>query len=72
MLAPLTRLRADILTANPNPLLAEYYEQRASCKGLLITEATSIHEDAGPYLGTPGIYTETQVAEWNKITDRYV
>jgi 2,4-dienoyl-CoA reductase-like NADH-dependent reductase (Old Yellow Enzyme family) len=38
VMAPLTRNRATVSTAAPNDLIAEYYEQRASDGGLLITE----------------------------------
>lgn len=38
VMAPLTRNRATVSTAAPNKLIAEYYEQRASDGGLLITE----------------------------------
>jgi 2,4-dienoyl-CoA reductase-like NADH-dependent reductase (Old Yellow Enzyme family) len=40
-MAPLTRNRATASTAAPNSLIAEYYEQRASDGGLLITEVSS-------------------------------
>ena len=39
-MAPLTRNRATASTAAPNSLIAEYYEQRASDGGLLITEVS--------------------------------
>ena len=40
VMAPLTRNRATASTAAPNSLIAEYYEQRASDGGLLITEVS--------------------------------
>ena len=40
VMAPLTRNRATPSTAAPNSLIAEYYEQRASDGGLLITEVS--------------------------------
>jgi len=40
VLAPMTRARAGI-ERMPNPLMAEYYAQRAGA-GLLITEATTV------------------------------
>lgn len=40
VLAPLTRIRADIDSLSPNNLIAEYYEQRATPGGLLITEVS--------------------------------
>lgn len=40
VMAPLTRNRATPSTAAPNDLIGEYYEQRASDGGLLITEVS--------------------------------
>jgi hypothetical protein len=42
VMAPLTRNRATASTAAPNSLIAEYYEQRASDGGLLITEVSDL------------------------------
>ena len=41
VLAPLTRLRADLDNRDPIDIMGEYYEQRASDGGLLITEVSS-------------------------------
>jgi 2,4-dienoyl-CoA reductase-like NADH-dependent reductase (Old Yellow Enzyme family) len=85
VMAPLTRNRATPSTAAPNNLIAEYYEQRASDGGLLITEvshhgslkhlrwhlqATYPSAEAGGYPTTPGLYTQEHVKEWKKTTDR--
>eukprot|EP00026_Physarum_polycephalum_P010801 Phypoly_transcript_10981.p1 GENE.Phypoly_transcript_10981~~Phypoly_transcript_10981.p1 ORF type:complete len:376 (-),score=70.63 Phypoly_transcript_10981:22-1149(-) len=70
VLAPLTRFRNEAVTHDPRPLMEEYYEQRATKGGLLITEATFIGEDAGGYPHAPGIYSQSQIAKWKKITDR--
>jgi len=70
VLAPMARFRADISTAVPKPFVADYYEQRATGSGLLITEATCIYEDAAPYEGCAGIYSEAQITEWREVTDR--
>ncbi|MFX7776454.1 alkene reductase, partial [Acinetobacter baumannii] len=51
----------------PNELMAEYYTQRASV-GLIISEATTISEQANGWTNTPGVYTEEQVAGWTKVT----
>lgn len=67
IMAPLTRLRSsdgDI----PNPLMAEYYTQRASA-GMIITEATDISPTAKGYAGAPGIHTQAQIAGWKMVTD---
>jgi N-ethylmaleimide reductase len=44
VLAPMTRARAGAARL-PNRVMAEYYTQRSSA-GLLITEATTISEEA--------------------------
>ncbi|KAI9018475.1 hypothetical protein CLU79DRAFT_795353 [Phycomyces nitens] len=67
VLAPLTRKRASPDHV-PVPLMTEYYHQRASEGGLLITEGTFISEEAGPYPLTPGIYNDKQIEAWKEIT----
>ncbi|KAI9018473.1 hypothetical protein CLU79DRAFT_720685 [Phycomyces nitens] len=67
VLAPLTRMRATADSV-PVPLMAEYYHQRASEGGLLITEGTSITEDSIIYPLTPGIYNDKQIEAWKEIT----
>ncbi|CAO3606952.1 unnamed protein product [Mucor hiemalis] len=67
VLAPLTRFRAT-LEAVPTDLQREYYEQRATDGGLLITEATFISRLAGGYQRAPGIYNKEQIEEWKKVT----
>lgn len=67
VLAPLTRFRAT-LEAVPTELLVDYYTQRASPGGLLVTEATFISRMAGGYRQAPGIYTQHQIEEWKKVT----
>lgn len=67
VMAPMTRNRANQDNA-PHSLNVEYYRQRATA-GLIITEASPISPDAVGYPGTPGIYSETQVAGWKDITD---
>ncbi|HLI98813.1 MAG TPA: alkene reductase [Bradyrhizobium sp.] len=68
VMAPLTRNRA-LAGLVPNPLAAEYYEQRATA-GLLISEATQISRQGQGYQDTPGIYSKEQIAGWRKITER--
>ncbi|KAG1474737.1 hypothetical protein G6F56_000167 [Rhizopus delemar] len=68
VLAPLTRFRAT-LEAIPTDIMVEYYKQRASKGGLLITEATFIDRRAGSYPQAPGIYSKEQIEGWKKVTD---
>lgn len=67
VLAPLTRARSHT-SRMPNALMLEYYQQRANA-GLILTEATVISPQAAGYYNTPGLWNETQAAEWKKITD---
>mmetsp|Transcript_16779 Transcript_16779/g.32686 ORF Transcript_16779/g.32686 Transcript_16779/m.32686 type:complete len:409 (+) Transcript_16779:166-1392(+) len=69
VLAPLTRFRADRKTLVPTDLMREYYEQRATPGGLLITEATCISLEGLPDNCVPGIWTEEQTQGWKKIVD---
>jgi N-ethylmaleimide reductase len=69
VLAPLTRMRADLPGNVPNDLMAKYYGQRASRGGLLITEATFISPAGRGGYASPGIFAEAQVAGWRKVTD---
>lgn len=69
VLAPLTRMRSAQPGDVPTDLNAEYYGQRASEGGLLITEATQVSLQGKGYPATPGIYTDEQVAGWRKVTD---
>ena len=67
VLAPLTRSRAGTARL-PNRLMAEYYSQRSSA-GLLITEATTISEEANGWNESPGIYTDEMTEGWKHTTN---
>jgi pimeloyl-ACP methyl ester carboxylesterase len=47
--------------------MAEYYAQRASDGGLIITEATNISLTSRGWLGAPGLYTDEQVEGWKRV-----
>ena len=66
-MCPLTRMRAGPGRV-PTPLMAEYYVQRATA-GLMITEATAISQQGTGCPNTPGIYTDAQVAGWQRVTE---
>jgi len=68
VMAPLTRMRAEQPGDIPGSLAVEYYTQRASQGGLIITEATTVAVTGRGYLGAPGIYSEAQVAAWARVT----
>lgn len=67
VMPPMTRSRAgagDVAT----DMMADYYAQRASA-GLIISEGTQISQQGQGYAWTPGIYSDTQIAGWKKVTD---
>ncbi len=66
-LAPMTRCKAGPERL-ANPLIAEYYAQRAGA-GLIITEATTVSAQGNGYLNTPGIYTDEMGEAWNQVTE---
>jgi N-ethylmaleimide reductase len=53
----------------PNALNAEYYAQRSSQGGLLISEATQISLQGKGYPAAPGIHSPEQVGGWRLVTD---
>jgi 2,4-dienoyl-CoA reductase-like NADH-dependent reductase (Old Yellow Enzyme family) len=67
VMSPLTRCRASEGRV-PNPLMAQYYSQRAGA-GLIISEATSVSPQGVGYYGTPGIWNEAQIVGWQRVTD---
>jgi 2,4-dienoyl-CoA reductase-like NADH-dependent reductase (Old Yellow Enzyme family) len=67
IMAPLTRLRAGP-TQIPNPLMAQYYAQRASA-GLIISEGVPVAPQGVGYPGVPGVWSEAQVEGWKQVTE---
>lgn len=79
VLAPLTRNRglpldpnADPITSPnriwyPDDLLAEYYTQRTTPGGLLITEGIPPNLEGNGMPGVPGLFHPSQVAGWKKV-----
>jgi N-ethylmaleimide reductase len=68
VMAPLTRMRSDPGDI-PGDFMVEYYTQRASQGGLIISEATPVSIRGNGYAGAPGIYSNTQIAGWQRVTD---
>jgi N-ethylmaleimide reductase len=68
-MAPLTRMRAEVPSDKPTPVMAEYYAQRASEGGLIISEATTVSSKSRGYLGAPGIYDDVHLGSWKQITN---
>jgi N-ethylmaleimide reductase len=69
VMAPLTRSRSVQPGSIPGDLMLEYYSQRASDGGLIVSEGTSISIGGGGWFGAPGLYSDEQVEGWKRITD---
>jgi len=67
VMAPLTRARSN-REGVPNDLMAAYYAQRAGA-GLIVTEATGISREGLGWPNAPGLWNETQVNGWRKVTN---
>jgi N-ethylmaleimide reductase len=63
---PLTRLRANPDDSVSDRMI-EYYRQRASDGGLMITESAHPSVESRGYIGAPGIYNDGQIAGWSKL-----
>ena len=68
VMTPLTRSRSQQPGDIPSNLMVEFYGQRASEAGLIISEAKSISITGRGWFGAPGMYSDEQVAGWKKIT----
>jgi N-ethylmaleimide reductase len=69
VMAPLTRMRSTQPGDIPNPLNAEYYAQRATPGGLIVSEATQISLQGKGYPAAPGIHSAEQVDGWRLVTE---
>lgn len=67
VMSPMTRARAEPGHV-PGELMVEHYRQRAGA-GLIITECTMVSPHASAFINEPGIYDDTQVAAWRRVTD---
>ena len=67
VLAPMTRARSgtDRLA---NSINAKYYAQRSSA-GLIVTEGTTISEEANGWGESPGIYSDKMAEAWKPVVD---
>jgi N-ethylmaleimide reductase len=67
VMAPLTRSRSTQPDGIPSDLMLEYYSQRTSDGGLIISEATQLSLAARGWHGAPGMYSDAHVDGWKKI-----
>ncbi|RAL37282.1 hypothetical protein DM860_004204 [Cuscuta australis] len=65
--APCTRCRA--VDHMPQEAHIEYYSQRATQGGLLITEGTMIDPKSAGYPNVPGIFNREQMEAWKKVVN---
>jgi N-ethylmaleimide reductase len=68
VMAPLTRMRAEPGDL-PSELMVEYYTQRATEGGLIVSEATPVSQQGYGYAMVPGIYADAQIEGWRRVTD---
>ncbi|MCQ9156613.1 alkene reductase [Acidomonas methanolica] len=68
VMAPLTRMRSEP-GDRAGTLMREYYTQRTSQGGLIISEATPVAREGYGYAGAPGIYDDAQIDGWRAVTD---
>ncbi|KAE9366722.1 FMN-linked oxidoreductase [Stipitochalara longipes BDJ] len=67
IMAPLTRKRCP--AGIPGPFVAEYYAQRATQGGLLISEGMMVSVMGGNMHGIPGMYTPEHIRGWKVVTN---
>jgi N-ethylmaleimide reductase len=68
-MAPLTRSRSVQPDGIPGDLMLEYYTQRTSDGGLIISEASQLSVATRGWHGAPGMYSDAHVEGWKKIVD---
>ncbi|MCO5547807.1 hypothetical protein L7F22_001259 [Adiantum nelumboides] len=67
VLAPVTRCRALVYV--PQQAHVEFYSQRATQGGLLITEAVAVAQAGIGFPHSPGLWSEEQVEAWRKVVN---
>jgi N-ethylmaleimide reductase len=69
VMAPLTRSRSVQPDGLPGDLMLEYYTQRTSDGGLIISEASQLSLATRGWHGAPGMYLDAHVEGWKTIVD---
>jgi N-ethylmaleimide reductase len=69
VMAPLTRSRAEQPGGIPGDMMVQYYSDRASDGGLIVSEATNISPTARGWYRAPGLYTDRQVEGWKRVVN---
>lgn len=68
VLAPMTRMRAADNGTPDTKLMSEYYAQRTTKGGLMISEGVVVGPRGKGFPNTPGLWSEGQVEAWKGIT----
>jgi N-ethylmaleimide reductase len=68
-MSTMTRLRADPKTCKTTKIMEEYYEQRSSA-GLIFSEPLIISIEGLVGYGCPGIWNDSFIDGWQRITDK--
>ncbi|WVQ76212.1 hypothetical protein IAR50_005877 [Cryptococcus sp. DSM 104548] len=73
-MAPMTRNRGITSSKHPGtflacPLMEEYYSQRTTEGGLIISEAIPVSRQASDPNSVPGIFTEEQIESWKPVVE---
>ncbi|MEH2474096.1 N-ethylmaleimide reductase [Nitrobacteraceae bacterium AZCC 2161] len=66
--APMTRMRSEDGDV-PGDLMIEYYSQRTTPGGLLISEGPAVGVSGRVYYRSPGIWSDEQTAGWKRVSD---
>lgn len=66
-MAPMTRFRASD-SGVINATAVEYYSQRATSGGILISEGLVTDKRGQGFPNSPGIWTKEQVEAWKSVT----
>src|ERR1700747_1200615 len=69
VMAPLTRSRSVQPNGIPGDLMLEYYTQRTSEGGLIVSEASQLSHATRGWHGAPGMYLDAHVEGWKTIVD---
>ena len=68
VMAPMSRLRSNG-DGTPTALAVDYYAQRSTPGGLLLSEGVIMAVGGNGYLGAPSIHADLHISGWRKITD---
>ncbi|MDO9369379.1 MAG: alkene reductase [Sphingopyxis sp.] len=66
VMAPITRFRAEAAGV-PGPPMAEYYRQRTTPGGLIVSEACAVSASASGDWGAPGLFNDEQMRGWAEV-----